>query len=69
MQKVWKRSFLRPKKCANAIPKRSHPIGQPGPTTLHLRANLQNCDNSRATSNKMMYKTTDSRHSKLKNGG
>jgi len=31
---------------------------QRGPTTFALRAILQKCENSRATSNKMMYKTT-----------
>jgi len=38
---------------------------QHGPTTFDLRAILQKRDNSRATFNKMMYKTTDS-HLKLK---
>jgi len=39
---------------------------QRGPTTFDLQAILQNRDNPRATSNKMMYKTTDSQHLKLK---
>jgi len=33
---------------------------QRGPTTFDLQAISQKRDNSRATSNKMMYKTTDS---------
>ena len=39
---------------------------QRGPTTFYLRAILQRRDNSRATSNKMMYETTDSQDLKLK---
>jgi len=39
---------------------------QPGPTTFDLRAILQNLGKSPATSNKMMYKITDSKHLKLK---
>jgi len=39
-----------------------------GSTTLYIRAILQKRDKSRATSNKMMYKTTDSQHLKLKQG-
>jgi len=41
---------------------------QRGPATFYLRAILRKRDNSRATSNKIMYKTTDSQHLKLKNG-
>jgi len=41
-------------------------VCQHGPTTIDLRAILQKCDNSQATSNKMMYKTTDSQDLKLK---
>jgi len=41
-------------------------LDQRGPTTFDQRAILQKCDNSRATSNKMMYKTTDSQDLKLK---
>jgi len=41
-------------------------LQQRGPTTFHLRAILQKRDNSRATSSKMMYKTTDSQYLKLK---
>jgi len=37
-----------------------------GPTTFDLRAILQKRDNLRATSNKMIYKTTCSQHLKLK---
>ena len=36
-----------------------------GPTTFSLRGILQKHDNSRATSNKMMYKTTDSQDIKF----
>jgi len=39
---------------------------QRGPTTFDLQAILQKRDNSRATSNKTMYKTTDSKYLKLK---
>jgi len=39
---------------------------QSGPTTFDLRAVSQKRDNSRDTSNKMMYKTTDSKSLKLK---
>jgi len=41
---------------------------QRGPTTFYLRAILQKRDNLRAVSNKMMYKTTDSQHRKMKKG-
>jgi len=43
-------------------------IEQRGLTAFDLQAILQKRDNSLATSNKMMRKTTDSRHSKLKMG-
>ena len=39
---------------------------QHGPATSYLRAVLQRRDNTRATSNKMMYETTDSQDLKLK---
>jgi len=39
---------------------------QRGPTTFDLQAISQKRDNSRATSNKMMYKTTDSKYLNLK---
>jgi len=39
---------------------------QRGPTTFDLQAISQKPDNSQATSNKMMYKTTDSKYLKLK---
>jgi len=39
---------------------------QRGPTTFDFQAISQKRENSRATSNKMMYKTTDSKYSKLK---
>jgi len=39
---------------------------QSGPTTFDLRAVSQKRDNSRDTSNKMMYKTTASKCLKLK---
>jgi len=39
---------------------------QRGPTTFDLQASSQKYDNSRPTSNKMMYKTTDSTYLKLK---
>jgi len=35
-------------------------LPQHGPASFDLRAILQECDNLQATSNKMMYKTTDS---------
>jgi len=38
---------------------------QHGPTTFDIRAVLQKHYNSRATSNKMMHKATDSQHLKL----
>ena len=41
---------------------------QRGPTAFALQAILQKRDNSRATSNKMMYKATESQHLKLKKG-
>jgi len=41
-------------------------LWQRGPTASDLRTILQKRDNSRATSNKMMYKTPDSQHLKLK---
>jgi len=41
-------------------------ISQHGPATFDLRAILQKRDNSRATSSKMMYETTDSQDLKLK---
>jgi len=41
-------------------------LHQRGPTTLGLRIILRKRENSRATSNKMMYKTTDSQNLKLK---
>ena len=37
---------------------------QSGATTFDLRAVSQKCDSSRATSSKMMYKTTDSKYLK-----
>ena len=40
-------------------------VFQRGPTTFDLRAILQKCDNSRATSSKMVYKTTNSQDLKL----
>jgi len=40
-------------------------LDQRGPNTFDLRAILQKCDNSLATSNQMAYKTTDSRDLKL----
>jgi len=43
-------------------------LEQRGPTTFYLQAILQRCDNSRATSNKMLYKTTDPQQLKLKKG-
>jgi len=39
---------------------------QRGPTTFGLQAISQKRDDSRATSNKIMYKTTDSKYLKLK---
>jgi len=45
-----------------------HVLPQRSPTTCGLRAILQKPDNSRATSNKMMYETTDSQDLKLKTG-
>jgi len=42
-----------------------HTSGQHGPTTFDLQAILQKHDNLKATSNKMMCKTTDSHHLKL----
>jgi len=41
---------------------------QRGPTAFDQQAILQKRDNSRDTSNKMMYKTTDSQYLKLKTG-
>ena len=41
-------------------------VEQRGPTKFDLRANLQKRENLRATSNKMMCKTTDSQDLKLK---
>jgi len=40
-------------------------LTQHGPTTFYLRAILQRRDNSRATSNKMMYELIDSQYLKL----
>jgi len=37
-------------------------------TTFYLRTILQKRDTSRATSNKMMYETTDAQHLRLKDG-
>jgi len=41
---------------------------QRGPTIFDMQAILPKRDGMRATSNKMMYKTTDSQHLKLKKG-
>jgi len=41
-------------------------LNQRGPTTFDLRAILQNCENSRTTSDKMMHRTTVSQDLKLK---
>jgi len=41
-------------------------MDQRGPTTFDFRAILQKCGNSRATPNKMIYKTTDPQDLKLK---
>jgi len=46
--------------------KASNKLSQRGPTTFVLWAILQKRDNSRATSNKIMYKTTNSQQLKLK---
>jgi len=45
-------------------------LGKRGPTALDLQAILLkcDCDNLQATSNKIMYKTTDSQYLKLKMG-
>jgi len=43
-------------------------IGQRGPTTFDLRATLRKRNNLRATSNKFVYKTTDSQDLNLKLG-
>ena len=41
---------------------------QRGPTSFNQGAIIQKRDKSRVTSNKMMYKTTDPQHLKLKKG-
>jgi len=41
---------------------------QRGPTTFYLRVISQKGDNFRTPSNKIMYKTADSQHLKLKMG-
>jgi len=57
-------------KCARGwyLRVRHHVLVQRGPTTSELRTSLQNRDNSRATTDKMMYKATDSQDLKPKKG-
>jgi len=43
-------------------------LEQRGPTSFNLQAILQKCNNSWATSKRMMYETTDLQHLKLKKG-
>jgi len=58
------RSSLQPPKFN--VDKSTQWLGQRGPTTFDLRAILQKRGNFRATSNKIIYETTDSRVLKLK---